>query len=62
MLDYTITHCPYCEAPYTGKYEWRLVSINSDANIPGEINSLRAVEIYCTKCQTTLSITPLSEK
>ena len=61
MDNYTTTHCPYCQPPYDGKYEWRLVVLNSDSRM-GEQTSIKAIEIFCTKCKNTLSITPLFER
>ena len=62
MIDKFPTHCPYCTPPYSGKYAWRLVAINSVSDIPEEIETIKAVEIYCTQCRATLSVTPLIEK
>ena len=62
MNNYTVTHCPYCEPPYDGKYEWRLVAVRSDSNATEQTNSIKAIEIFCSKCNTTLSITPLIQR
>ncbi len=58
MIDTKPTHCPYCEPPYDGKYAWRTVVVTTVSDIPSEVETIKAIEIYCTKCRATLSITP----
>ena len=62
MKDYTVTHCPYCEQPYNGKYEWRFVSISEDSKSTQSMRSINAIEIFCSQCRSTISITPLPER
>ena len=61
MAAYTHTHCPYCTPPYEGKYAWRRIVVNNASDIAGSENLLEAIEIYCTKCLSTVAITPLAE-
>ena len=63
MIDSKPTHCPYCNPPYNGKYAWRVVLVDSVSyGVPSQIETIKAVEIYCTQCRATLSITPLVGK
>ena len=61
--DLTLTHCPYCGDPITqSSYKWRVTTLTGAGKIPGTFEPLQVVEIYCGKCQTTLSITPVLPK
>ena len=59
IVDSTFTYCPYCNTQSTNMYAWRIVTINSIKNVEGTAKPVNAVEIYCTQCKRTLSITPL---
>lgn len=63
MPDLTLTHCPYCEDGEKGGsiFQWRVVELETKpSNIPGEkVRKIPAIEIYCARCERTLSITPV---
>ena len=61
MNDLLPSNCPYCSCVTT--YAWRQKKIGHAPMgvMAGMViePSLEAVEIYCTKCNKTLSITPI---
>ena len=61
-MDIQATHCPYCGgAMLEGVYSWREIEISGAGKLPGTYTRLRAIEIYCSRCHSTLSLTPISE-
>ena len=52
-MDFTATYCPYCNS---SQYNYRYVEVYQSLN---SINKITAIEIYCSQCRVTLSITPL---
>ena len=62
MSDFAMTHCPYCgtftQVKDTSIYAWRLITIH-DGVLPAVSKPIQAVEVYCTRCNKTISITPL---
>ena len=61
-MDIARTHCPYCKPPHDGKYAWRIVGVDSISDGINPVETIKAIEIYCTKCLSTLSITVLPAK
>ena len=55
---FSLTHCPYCQdQQMQSNYAWREVLLSE--NVFGSTKQLKAIEIYCSKCHRTLSITPI---
>ena len=58
MTDLIKTHCPHCgTTPNLGsQYAYRVIELKGTTR---NDTTLPAVEIYCTSCNRTLSLTPL---